>query len=57
MGVNGSVEFTDNSAVQLDGGALYSTSFGQVQLYRGSHLNFTKNRGKYVCCLGQLSLC
>ena len=48
MGVNGTIEFRDNSAVQLDGGALYVTSFGQVQMFRGSHLNFTNNRGKYV---------
>jgi len=48
MGINGSIEFRDNSAVQMDGGALYSTSFGQVRIFRGSHLNFTKNRGRYV---------
>lgn len=47
LGINGTVILNDNSATQSDGGALYSTSFGQVLLYKGSYLNFTKNRGKY----------
>lgn len=46
MSVNGTIRLHDNSAMQSDGGALYSTSFGQVLLYKGSNLNFTKNRGK-----------
>ena len=46
MSVNGTIILDDNSATQSDGAALYLTSFGQVLLYRGSYLNFTKNRGK-----------
>ena len=46
MSVNGTMILNDNSASQSDGGALYSTSFGQVLLHKGSYLNFTKNRGK-----------
>lgn len=46
MAVNGTILLNDNSATQSDGGALYATSFGQILLHRGSHLNFTKNRGK-----------
>lgn len=47
MSIDGTILFDDNSAVQADGGALYSTSFGQIQLFKGSYLNFTKNKGKY----------
>lgn len=46
MSVNGTVILHDNSATQSDGGALYSTSFGQVLLHKGSNLNFTKNSGQ-----------
>ena len=46
MTVNGRVDFEDNNAESVDGGALYLTSYGQVVLQRGAQMNFIGNRGR-----------
>ena len=45
MILNGTVDFIGNNAENLDGGALYIISHGQVVLQRGSQMNFIENRG------------
>ena len=47
MTVNGRVDFKDNNAENVDGGALYLTSYSQVVLQRGAQMNFIGNRGSF----------
>ena len=43
--VDGQLWFTDNNAENMDGGALYVTSYGQVALTKGATLHFERNLG------------
>ena len=43
--IAGRVDFYANDATTIDGGAVYVTSFGQIQLLSGGMMNFTDNRG------------
>ena len=45
MTVDGRVDFENNNAENVDGGALYLTSYSQVVLRRGAQMNFVGNRG------------
>lgn len=44
--VHGHMYFIDNGNVGVDGGAIYSTSLGQIQLANGSRVRFDGNAGK-----------
>ena len=46
IAVKGKVSFVGNNAESYEGGALYLSAFGQVELYRGSHIDFVENRGR-----------
>ena len=45
MTVAGILDFTENSAEGVDGGALYILSYGQVVMQKGSQMNFIGNNG------------
>lgn len=45
MLLNGTLDFVGNDAINVDGGALYIVSHGQVVMERGSQMNFIENRG------------
>ena len=48
IAVQGNISFIGNNAEGHGGGALYLSAFGQVKLYRGSHIDFTDNTGRWV---------
>ena len=43
--VDGQLRFINNNAENMDGGALYVTSYGQVALRKGATLHFERNLG------------
>ena len=45
MIVAGVLDFINNNAEGVDGGALYLLSYGQVLMQRGSEMNFIGNNG------------
>ena len=47
IAVYGTISFIGNNAESHEGGALYLSAFGQVKLYRGSHIDFLENLGRY----------
>lgn len=47
MTIDGRVDFEDNNSENVDGGALYLTSYSQVVLQRGAQMNFVGNRGSF----------
>ena len=44
--VEGELLFVGNTAVGLDGGAIYIADFSQIQLNRGADVQFINNSGK-----------
>ncbi|CAI8022048.1 hypothetical protein GBAR_LOCUS12974 [Geodia barretti] len=46
IAVYGTISFIGNNAESHEGGALYLSAFGQVKLYRGSHIDFLENLGR-----------
>ena len=50
--VFGRLDFVNNSnSKSLDGGSLYFTTMGQMELQDGSSLLLKDNSGMYVCCV------
>ena len=39
------MHFVDNNGASIDGGAMYITSLGQLELFRGANITFTGNTG------------
>ena len=44
--LHGTLEIINNDATGSDQGAIYVTSFGQMELTRGAALRFINNQGK-----------
>lgn len=42
------MEFSNNSGIGVDEGALYVTSLGQLELFDGANITFDGNKGRYV---------
>ena len=43
--IRGGMHFSDNDGGGIDGGAVYVTSLGQLELFRGANITFTGNTG------------
>ena len=43
--IEGGIHFSDNNGASIDGGAVYVTSLGQLELFRGANMTFTRNTG------------
>ena len=48
IAVEGNLSFIGNNAESFEGGALYLSAFGQVKLYRNSHISFVDNIGRWA---------
>lgn len=49
--IRGGIHFFDNNGASIDGGAVYVTSLGQLELFRGANITFTRNTGMYVLAI------
>lgn len=43
--IRGGMHFNNNDGAGIDGGAMYITSLGQLELFRGANITFTDNTG------------
>ena len=43
--IQGGMHFDDNNGANIDGGAMYITSLGQLELFKGANISFTGNTG------------
>ena len=39
------MHFSENNGANIDGGAVYVTSLGQLELFRGANVTFSGNTG------------
>ena len=43
--IRGGMHFSENNGANIDGGAVYVTSLGQLELFRGANVTFSGNTG------------